>query len=228
MDDKIKKKLRSDYEELEIQPTADLWNQIDSKLQKEPEAILKPASSDHWWKYAAVILLLISTGTFIYLTHDFNTSKTDDIVKKNISREVSEIENNLQVIPQTQNVFEEKKKEIVKETGQKFNDDNLESKKETNQNHFSQPTKAKLIVHHDENSFQIQENIVNNSEPVITVKKQINYITANDLLIGRELDKSREKSQIDTKKFGVIHIDNVIPKVGNVTVLGVTVYIDPK
>lgn len=230
MDDKIKKQLKSDYEELEIQPSADLWDQIDAALQKEPQFALKPASSFQWWKYAAVVLLLISTATLIFYYHDFGGEKTDYIVKNNIKKEVLKTENNSKIILQKESPIKLPEQEIAIKTDHeiKENVQNLRLEKEFNQPRFSEPDETKIVLTQPENNLDKQENVENISQPIISDTKKISYISANDLLLGRELDKSREKSKVDTRKFGVIHIDNMIPKVGNVTVLGVTVYIDPK
>ncbi|MBW8522580.1 hypothetical protein K0U91_13805 [Chryseobacterium chendengshani] len=230
MDDKIKKRLRSEYEELEIQPSADLWNQIDATMEKQPQAILRPASPFQWWKYAAVAVLILSLATLIYYNRDFDAQETDHIVKNNIKKAVLESENNPKIIPQKEDPIKKEEHIIVIKSDQETRENNFKSlqpKKEINQPQFSEP-EEKIVIHHTESNLHIQENIEDNSQPLIRDAKKISYITANDLLIGRELDKSREKSTINTKKFGVIHMDNVIPKVGNVTVLGVTVYIDPK
>ncbi|MDF2930717.1 MAG: hypothetical protein K0R36_48 [Chryseobacterium sp.] len=231
MERKILKQLKSDYEELEIKPSADLWDQIDAALEKESESSLKSSFSPNWWKYAAVVLLLISFGTLIYYNRDFNTEKTDYIVKENLRKEVLKTEDNFEIIPQKENPIKETDPKIVKDVGQNLQENNfqnLKTKKEISQPQISESKESKIVIHQPENNIDKQENIENSNQPIISDAKKISYISADDLLLGRELDKSREKANMDTRKFGVIHIDKVIPKLGNVTVLGVTVYIDPK
>jgi gentisate 1,2-dioxygenase len=57
--------LKSEYEKLEIKPSADLWDRLDHKLDEKPENASKQSSE--WWKYAAIILLMVSVGTIIYI-----------------------------------------------------------------------------------------------------------------------------------------------------------------
>jgi len=231
MEKKILKQLKSDYEELEIKPSADLWSKIDSALEEESESSDKSSFSLSWWKYAAVILLFISLGTLIYYNTDFNTEKTDYIVKQNLKKEAQEKENNSEIILQEGNSIVETDPKTVEETTQKVvqNDNkDLVPPKEIIRTQISERAETKIVINQPENKIDQPEIIENKISPLNSDTKKISYITANDLLLGRELDKSREKSTVDTRRFGVIHIDKVIPKVNNVTVLGVTVYLDPK
>jgi len=231
MERKILKQLKTDYEELEIKPSADLWDQIDAALEKETESSSKVPFSYDWWKYAAVVLLLISLGTIIYYNRDFDSKKTDYIVKKNLEKEGLKIKNNSEIIPQEENTIIETAPKIVKENGHKVKQNKnkvLIQQKETYQPHISEPTEPKIVINQPETQINKQEKIENKINPVISDTKKISYVSANDLLLGNELDKSREKANENTKNFGVIHIGKVVPKFGNVTVLGVTVYVEPK
>lgn len=231
MDKKILKQLKSDYEEREIKPSANLWDQIDAALEKESATPQKSSFSSNWWKYAAVVLLIISLGTFMYYNDGFNTEKTDYIVKQNLKEEVLEKENYSKIIPTEEKTEEEISKEIVKETEHKVkqnSNEDLVPQKEAIQPQFSEHTESRIVINQAETSIFHQEETENNITPEISDTKKISYVTANDLLLGNELDKSREKANADTRKFGVIHRDKMFPKFNNVVVLGATVYIDPR
>lgn len=231
MDKKILKQLKSDYEELEIKPSANLWNQIDAALEKESATPQKSSFSSNWWKYAAVVLLIISLGTFMYYNDGFNTEKTDYIVKQNLKEEVLEKENYSEIIPTEEKTEEEISQEIVKETEHKVkqnNNEDLVPQKEAIQPQFSEHTESIIVTNQAVTSIFHQEETENNITSEISDTKKISYVTANDLLLGNELDKSREKANADTRKFGVIHRDKVFPKFNNVVVFGATVYIDPR
>ncbi|KUJ55489.1 hypothetical protein [Chryseobacterium aquaticum] len=231
MDKKILKQLKSDYEEREIKPSVNLWDQIDAALEKESATPQKSSFANNWWKYAAVVLLIISLGTFMYYHDGFNTEKTDYIVKQNLKEEVLEKENYSEMIPKEEKTEEEISLEIIKETDKllKKNDDkDLVPQKEVIQPQFSEHTESIIVTNQAETSIFHQEQTENNITPEISDTKKISYVTANDLLLGNELDKSREKANADTRKFGVIHRDKVFPKFNNVVVLGATVYIDPR
>lgn len=231
MDKKILKQLKSDYEEREIKPSANLWDQIDAALEKESATPQKSSFSSNWWKYAAVVLLIISLGTFMYYNDGFNTEKTDYIVKQNLKEEVLEKENYSKIIPTEEKTEEEISQEIVKETEHKVkqnSNEDLVPQKEAIQPQFSEHTESIIVTNQAETSIFHQEQTENNITPEISDTKKISYVTANDLLLGNELDKSREKANADTRRFGVIHRDKVFPKFNNVVVLGATVYIDPR
>jgi hypothetical protein len=56
----------------------------------------------------------------------------------------------------------------------------------------------------------ITEKLENNSEkPLLADRKKVSYISAEDLLIGRELDKTREENYNDQRKFGVIDMSKI-------------------
>lgn len=232
MKKEILKQLKSDYEELEIKPSSNLWDQIDSALDKQPELAVKSSFSLNWWKYAAVVLLLISLGTLIYHYGDFNTEKTDYFVQKNAhEKEIKEYKNTLSTIQEENQLSETNNQTIVKETHQKREDtyiENLKQEKEIIlQSQISEPAET-IVMNEVENPLKKQNTIENKLTPEISDTKKISYVTANDLLLGSELDKSLEKANAETRKFGVINRDKLLPKFKNVTVLGVTIYIDPQ
>ena len=232
MDKKILKQLKSDYEEREIKPSANLWDQIDAALEKESATPQKSSFSSNWWKYAAVVLLIISLGAFMYYNDGFNIEKTDYIVKQNPKEEeVLEKENYSEMIPKEEKTELETAQEIVKETEHKIkqnSNEDLVPQKEAIQPQFSEYTEPRIVINQAETSIFHHEETENKITSEISDTKKISYVTANDLLLGSELDKSREKANADTRKFGVIHRDKVFPKFNNVVVLGATVYIDPR
>ena len=225
-------KLKSDYEELEIKPSEDLWGRLGQKLEETPEITLK--SSFQWWKYAAaVVLLLISVGTIIYFNTNkkFNYKETDYAVKNGIEKTVSPVnpefnqnvinddpvKNNKIKFTGNQNV---KPKEIVKE----------EKEKGIIRSHISGFKIQKIAIQQPENidvkPVKIENNIPNSAAIAEAKETKASYINANELLLGHEFDKTRENPYKNDIKFGVFNFDK--PKVDNVTVLGVTVYIDSK
>jgi len=231
MDKNILKQLKSDYEEREIKPSVDLWEQIDAALENKSDSSQKASFSLGWWKYAAVVLLLISVGTLIYYNHGFSTEKTDYIVKQNLKKEVLKTENNSEIIPEEENPIIEITSEIVKKTDLKVEqNDNKDilPRKEIIKPQILEPTETNIVVNQPEKQIDHQEKMDNMITPPISDTKKISYVTASELLLGNELDKTREKSKVETRNFGVIHLNKVLPNLGNVTVLGVTVYVDPK
>jgi len=230
MKKEVVKQLKSDYEELEIKPSARLWDQIDEALEKQSESTAKSLFSLHWWKYAAAILLLISLGTLIYHYGDFNTEKTDYFVQKKVQEKEFKADKDTLKTIQEDDQWSETNQTVVKENHQKIEQTDVENLKQEKeiilQTQFSEPAET-IAINEVENPIK-KETIENKNTPEISDTRKISYITANELLLGSELDKSREKANAETRKFGVINRDKLLPKFKNVTVLGVTVYIDPK
>ncbi|WP_048506928.1 hypothetical protein [Chryseobacterium angstadtii] len=239
MKKEILNQLKSDYERLEIRPSEDLWDRMDQKLDEAPEMPLK--WSFQWWKYAAVILLFISAGTFIY----FNTyktkldgQKTNYAVKKDVEKTVNPINVDFKNPPVISNdqVVERDDMKIVNEDRKKDASDQVPLSDQENKIAETQ------IIQHKEPTQNLSqpENIFANPEraenmnpsdpPVIADANPLkpNYISSDELLQGREFDKARERSRKDERKLGAFKFNKVVPNVGNVTVLGVTVYLESK
>ncbi|PQA91931.1 hypothetical protein B0A69_16040 [Chryseobacterium shigense] len=229
MKKEILKHLRSDYERLEIKPSEDLWDRLDEKLDEASQIPLKP--SFQWWKYAAVIVLLISMGTFIYFNQyktQWDDQKEDYIVEKTVKPMPAELQNP-SIISNNPSIEENKVKMESKDAEKnhpaqivipKISDNRVAE----NKVYFNTPDQPEKAVINQE---KIENTGIMNA-PVIAEVKQSNYINPDELLLGREFDKAREKSRKDDRKLGAFKFDNVVPNVGNVTVLGVTVYLESK
>ncbi|WP_223607718.1 hypothetical protein [Chryseobacterium sp. OSA05B] len=239
MKKEILKQLKSDYERLERSPSEDLWDRLDQKLNEASDVPVK--QSFQWWKYAAVILLFISAGTFMYFNNyktKFDYKETDYAVKKGLERTVNPVDKDVEnppVISKDQPI-EESEVKIVNEDHKKDTSDKALLPKKGKERTETQASQNKQPV----NTFNQPENIFTNpgkvenvspsNPPVIAEvnKSKPNYINPDELLLGRELDKAREKASRDERKLGAFKFDKVVPNVGNVTVLGVTVYLESK
>lgn len=65
MDKKMLKQVKSDYEDLEIKPSADLWDKIEGGLYPKQESS-KSNSKKEYWLVAAAFVLMLSLGLFSY------------------------------------------------------------------------------------------------------------------------------------------------------------------
>ncbi|MGK6340916.1 hypothetical protein ACMGDK_01675 [Chryseobacterium sp. DT-3] len=239
MQKEILKQLKSDYERLEIKPSEALWNKLDQKLHEAPDMPLK--RSFKWWKYAAVVLLLISAGNIIYFSNyktKSDNKQTDYIVKKTFEKTLNPI--NTELEDQTPISNEQRiRKNVVKMVDKNLRNFNYDhalirkKERESNDTKVAEHKKEQNIVIQPENDFinnEKAENAVMSNLPVLAEAKKpkSNYISSDELLLGREFDKAREQAGKDEHKLGAFKFDKVVPNVGNVTVLGVTVYLDSK
>ena len=234
-------KWKSDYEEIEIKPSADLWDRLDHQLDSHQKS--EPRSYGQWWKYAAIILLMVSVGTVIYFNgykNMIDDKQTKVTAKKTLKNKInpinvdSEHRNTLL----NQEVLEGKTDQVVAEIPEGNTPEVSVQKKEEIRNQDRDQSQTQVFVQQQINKAQ-PEIIINKNEkaaeftqnPVVlaeTKKAKPGYINADELLLGREFDKTRENTAKEERKFGVFRLKKVVPNVDNVTVLGVKVYIDPK
>jgi len=230
-------KLKSDYEDLEIKASSELWDRLDQKLAERPEIVSK--TSFQWWKYAAVVLLLISVGTFIYYNiykNNFDYKTTDYIVKKELQHNDNLIDPRLedqQVILNKEKI-ENNEVKLVDENQRIHSKENFTQKKEQEfiQPQISEFITSQITIKQPENidikPVKIENKTLNLPVIAEVTKTKASYINSNELLLGREFDKTRENPYKNDVKLGVFNLDKAVPNVDNVTVLGVTVYIDSK
>lgn len=219
-------KLKSGYEEMEAKPSADLWETLDHKLDAMPEKTTE--GSLHRWKYAAVVLLMISFGTILYLNYpNPSGSKKAGYVMKKESEKMINPEFSEPVISD-EVINQEKKIKTIAGMPESHAETTIGSK--TIQPEISPVTLQHLAVqpHHISPvaPVRIENTISSVPEVVVTAERKTTYISANELLLGRKFDKTSKQQNTDAVKFGVFNFDK--PKVENVTVLGVTVYTDTK
>lgn len=234
-------KWKSDYEGLEIKPSADLWDRLDHQLDSHQKS--EPRSYGQWWKYAAIILLMVSVGTVIYFNgykNMIDDKQTKVIGKKALKNKINPINvdsEHRNTLP-NQEVLEGKTGQVIAKVTEINTPEVSVQKKEEIRNQDRDQSQTQVFVQQQINKAQ-PEIIINKNEkaaeftqnPVVlaeTKKTKPGYINADELLLGREFDKTRENTAKEERKFGVFRLKKVVPNVDNVTVLGVKVYIDPK
>ncbi len=221
MDKKILKQLKSDYEELEIQPSADVWSKIEAGTEKEQTL--------QWWKYAAVITLLISFGTFFYFKNSTDDkriltkiSSQTKIRKLDILIQPSDSKTGILVNAETQSV--DVNSNLIK------TESNLNLPVLSATEKISEKNAVGELIEENEDFLTPSSKETDHPSPVkqtYTERKKVNYTNAEQLLLGRELDKTREENQNEQKKFGVLDIGKIKIKAPNsFKILGFTVYSD--
>jgi hypothetical protein len=224
-------KLKSDYEELEIKPSSDLWSQLEGKLGEEPEMVLKPAFQ--WWKYAAVVILLISFGSLFYFNRHktgFNDKPTDYIVKKNVEKTTAPIHSGFenQAVVSNEEKADKNEEKIVAENHTTTTEEVSHLKKEntTIQSQISED-KSQQFVNVDIQPVKIENQTLNLPVIAEVKKEKTKYINADELLLGREFDKTREENQNVHKQFGVLDASKIKVKSPNsLKILGFTIFSD--
>lgn len=229
MKKEILKQLKSDYEKLEIKPSADLWDRLE--LEKEKISHLPAKRSFQWLKYAAVILLLFTVGGLFYFNSN-QIEKENIVAKINHSTKPEQLKPEVEIIhsninqPENNvvvsnvnkvNEIKEEKISVIQQCYPSNIDDQVLAKEEGKTVIINPPSKALIII----------GEINQPEKTLIAERKKANYIKADDLLLGRELDKTREEYQDEKGKFGVLDATKIKFKSPNsLKILGMTVFSD--
>ncbi|WP_346985493.1 hypothetical protein [Chryseobacterium sp. POE27] len=226
-------KLKSGYEELEIKPSSELWSKLEQKLEEKPEIISEKPFE--WWKYAAVVLLFISLGAIFYfnsLSNNFNYKETDYTIRKVLHKTVNPINpefQNRMGVKET-DLTESNKKVVVQH--QKISTDPVLLPESEHKITITKPLdiKTQNVTVSQDKKMTIKPPKIENQIPVIAEVKKTRptYINSSELLLGREFDKASGNYDKKDIKIGILNFDKPVPDVENVTVLGVTVYVESK
>jgi hypothetical protein len=199
------------------------------ELEKERMPNLSSKTSFRWWKYAAVVVLLISLSGLFY----FNSNQTEknNVFTKNsnaikssqpksnveiINSNINHTENNITITSnehQINEVKQDKKIIIVSQKPLQINN----------------PVLAKVILNDFNKILVIEEKITNSivEKSVLAEREKTSYIKADELLLGREFDKTREESRDHHKTFGVLDMGKIkIKSPNSFKILGMTVFSD--
>ncbi|QQQ28576.1 hypothetical protein [Chryseobacterium indoltheticum] len=216
MDKKILKQLKTDYEDLEIKPSENLWDQIELGLDNDSETVQKPLFQ--WWKYAAVIVLLLSLGSLFYYNSDQFLKPEEIIAVKKTIENNSKPTENVKSIAKNKNEEPSITSEIIKsEKTQKKQSEILvetqnEVLKETPKivnTEFQIGVKPEIEINNK------PEQLINESPQLATTKPvvkemKVKYITANDLIFQRKYSVEQKKNAPEnTKRLGIIKINRI-------------------
>ncbi|MCJ8154034.1 hypothetical protein MKJ01_09715 [Chryseobacterium sp. SSA4.19] len=219
-------KLKSDYEELELKPASELWGRLETKLEEEYEKPMK--KTFQWWQYAAVILLCVSVGSLFYFNvndNDFSGRQHNYRVGKAVHKTVYPIS------PEFNNpVVEDFVKSDLRH--QKTSADQVSVQEVDKEVSITKSltTKTQNITLSQDEKIMVKAPEIEVRVPVIAEAKKSKptYINSSELLLGHEFDKASGNTNKKDIKIGILNFDKQVPDVENVTVLGVTVYVEPK
>ncbi|MGI9652512.1 hypothetical protein [Chryseobacterium sp. RLHN22] len=215
MDKKILKQLKADYEELNIKPSVNLWDQIEDQLQGRDETVRKPLFQ--WWKYAAVVLLLIAFGSIFYFNsgkfskstqtiavrstedENLNPSKASEIIANSANPE-TKYDVGIKMIPEKANSIK-KSEEAVEERS-------ITEEVSVSKNLAVIP---EIDIKPEAEFGKIKQETTESPQLVVTEKpSKVKYVTANDLIFQRKYSiEKNDKSNENTKRLGIIMINKI-------------------
>ncbi|MFC6267948.1 hypothetical protein [Frigoriflavimonas asaccharolytica] len=238
MENSLKNKIKNDYENGALKPSSNLWDQLEAKLDAKEQKIIDPekTSNINYWKYAAVVLLMITVGFLVEYSFLGNSTSNEVPTLTKIETPlpskilVVDTLNNYKKIQLEPIIGEEivpnKGVEIVSENVEKFTKKKDETTKITKED-FNITEKAIVLNTIDKSKSQKEEKLVAENNTLIVPNKSnpVQYVKADELLFGRELQK--EKKQFANSKNKLEEITNSFVqkiKPSSVTIFGVTVY----
>lgn len=215
MKDSMKNNLKTQYELLSEKPGTELWEKIEEALDESLTSAKKQSVFPKFWKIAAVLFLLISIGVILKLSFQ-KEEIVSPLVAQKEEVKTPDVQKNLE--------FEDTVQRIVK---------NQQKKKETLEKIIiaevqKEDSKKVEKLQKEDSTKEVKENarfvIKEKEESDKSIKKDENfasgYISADDLIFGRELDKVHQDQQTENK--GKLGLELKKPK--EIKVLGVTVY----
>lgn len=229
MKKEILNQLKSEYEKLEIKPSEDLWDKINQMDFSEDQATVETSKQPFkWWKFVAVIILLISVGGLFYFNSNEIKHNSPAKIATSKSSENQEI-NIISSITDPDSGFVENNKSRVPNSIQKIRDNGNDIKSTI------EILKSNQTIVKNELSFTQENSQIINTEikvadaqiPVAAEKEKVNYIKADELLLGREFDKTRKENLNEHGKFGVLDMGKIKgPRPSSFKILGMTVFSD--
>ena len=217
MDKKIRKQLKTDYENLEIKPSANLWEQIELGLDSNSKKAQKTLFQ--WWKYAAVIVLLLSFGTLFYYNSDQllkpkeiiavkkpveNNSKPEENIKSVAENKIENLNNTSEIGIKPEKA-QRKESEILTQT-------ESEVLKETPKIVNTEPqisVKPEIEINNKPEQQITESPQLAITQPAVKTNK-VKYITANDLIFQRKYSiEKKENTQENGRRLGIITINRI-------------------
>lgn len=220
-------KIKNQYENERILPSAELWSKLENKLDSSLD-LGENKRNFSWLKYAAVVLLLVSITSLIIW--NLSIPVQTNFVK--ISK------------PETKTINADQSKEVEELSIKKI----VAGKREENTNILNRPTKKTIpeekylthnlseevvLVSKEISPIKANENFVTdikiseNSHPkVIAEVKETKYINSSELLMGAELDKTRQEQNLNSKKLGTLDLSKIKLKPKSFQILGKSVVSD--
>ncbi|WP_312763597.1 hypothetical protein [Epilithonimonas sp.] len=216
--------LKSKYEHREMKVSDGLWDRLEEKLDQVPAKEKKPKI--FWWRFVAVILLILNFGAISWMTDIENK------VKESSEFKFPRVENQISSVRQhSENTDEIQKSIPVKNfrnenpilTLGNINDNQVFKKEKSVSNKIPE---KELIIKKE------QPQIVSKPEEQLAQtdiqkpREKVKYVSSSDLLFGVEIDKA--KTETPKSAMGINTIkpknDSDFPNPKRIKLFGITLY----
>jgi lipopolysaccharide export system protein LptC len=219
--------LKSKYEQKKMRVSDGLWDRLEDKLsqagkEEKPKII--------WWKYAAVILLMIGlSGSFWMLNHKSDMKENQEFVNQtesenqNFDSHVIETSENNEVgkVNPINNNSEADNQRLAVENVNPSTSESINKENQTTNQVFEK----EITIKKDEISIpQPEEKLAQNE--IQKPKERTKYITSSDLLFGVEMDRAKTETPKSAMGINISKSrnDSDFPNPKRIKIFGITLY----
>lgn len=219
--------LKSKYEQQGMQVSDGLWDRLEEKLDQVPAKKAKPKMI--WWKFVAVIILILNFGEISWMTEIQNKVKQVTGFEPKINNNQTLTENrpagskNRIEMPDAIKSIDIDNSKLVAEN---LKDASTlpritNSRKNKNQTNNLIPEKE-IIIEEPQNVSQKKPEIAQTEMP----KARVKYVSSSDLLFGVEIDKAKLETPKSAMGINTPKIKNEsdFPSPKRIKLFGITLY----
>lgn len=205
--------LKSAYEKRQMMPSENLWEKIEQQMDNQP--FRTPKKQLLWWPYAAVLTLTAGLGILFFIN-----DKKENIPPNVLVQTTTKTEQTKKEEPSTNIIAKNNDKKV-----EYRNDKNFAIAKKSDKIKNDDSTHPTLIKKKPDTSIAKRAEDTIHTRALAENKKQDveekEYISADDLLFGRELDKQRDIEKKSPTKM-VYKSPKIFSK--NMEILGIPIY----
>ena len=224
--------LKSKYEQQEMHVSDDLWDRLEGKLdqagKEEKPKIL-------WWKYAAIILLMIGlSGSFWMINHKSDMKENQEFVNQtesgdqNFDSKIIEslLNNDVEKLNPLKNNSEAGNQKLAVEDLKNSPIPLRMTEEIKRENQItSQVTDKEISIKKEEISISKSEEKLAQNE-IQKPKERTKYITSSDLLFGVEMDRAKTETPKSAMGINISKSrnDSDFPNPKRIKIFGITLY----
>lgn len=223
--------LKSKYEQKEMKVSDGLWDRLEEKLDQVPAKKKKPKV--FWWRFVAVIILILNFGGISWMTDIKNKVKeTPEFIFPRIENQISSVRqqsentNKIQKSVSTDNAKTDNQRLAV----ENVKDSSTPLRMTEGNKKENQVSGKEVIVKNNEPQIipKSEEKLAQNdtSTPLSTQKPKVKYVSSSDLLFGVEIDKAKSETPKSAMGINISKSknDSDFPNPKRIKLFGITLY----
>jgi len=219
--------LKSKYEQQEMKVSDGLWDRLEKKLDQVPAKEKK--SKVFWWRFVAVIILIVSFSGVSWMTDIKNKVKeTPEFIFPRIENQISSVRQQSGNTNEIRKSVSTDNSEIDNQRLALENKDSstpLRMTEKVGNDDKSPISNKEILIKKDEISIpQPEEKLAQNE--IQKPKERTKYITSSDLLFGVEIDKAKTETPKSAMGINTIKSknDSDFPNPKRIKIFGITLY----